>query len=42
VVNLCPVQGYSISRADHEFQVKDQSESDKEDKGKQEIKSYSH
>jgi hypothetical protein len=32
VVNLCSVHGYSISCADHEFQVKDKSESDTEDK----------
>lgn len=32
VVNLCSVQGYSISCADHDYQVKDKSESDTEDK----------
>jgi len=42
VVNLCSVQGYSISCADHEFQVKDKSESDTEVKRKQKIKSYSY
>jgi hypothetical protein len=30
VVNLCSVQGYSISCADHVFQVKDNSKSDTE------------